>query len=179
MSADTSRPDDRVTGHRPGSGHLLAAAGASLGGLRRLLAETAFRHEMALLAAIVALFALVGAGRADYGIALVLWLGLVAAEALNTAIEMIVDRLSPEISEFARQTKDLGSLAVFCLIAANLGFAVAVVAAAAPDAVRRMEVVLETGRPSLGARVDASGAGAGDRVAAGVADRRERDDAVR
>ena len=78
MSADTSRRDDRVTGHRPGSAHLLAAAGASLGGLRRLLAETAFRHEIALLAAIVALFALVGAGRADYGIALVLWRGLVA-----------------------------------------------------------------------------------------------------
>ena len=41
-----------------------------------------------------------------------LFLMLFATEALNTAIEEIVDRISPEWSLAARNAKDLGSLAV-------------------------------------------------------------------
>ena len=50
-----------------------------------------------------------------------LWHWLVAAfllalilsvEALNTAIEVLTDRLSPEWSQMAKDAKDLGSLAV-------------------------------------------------------------------
>ncbi len=37
---------------------------------------------------------------------------LFATEALNTAIEEVVDRISPEWSLAARNAKDLGSLAV-------------------------------------------------------------------
>ena len=50
-----------------------------------------------------------------------------ATEALNTAIEEIVDRVSPEISEMGKHSKDLGSFAVFCLITANAGYAAYVV----------------------------------------------------
>ncbi|MNY78719.1 Prokaryotic diacylglycerol kinase [compost metagenome] len=40
-------------------------------------------------------------------------------EAVNTAIEELVDRISPEISTVGRNAKDLGSFAVFCLLVAN------------------------------------------------------------
>jgi len=52
----------------------------------------------------------------------VLMLLLFSIEALNTAIEEIVDRVSPEFSSAARNAKDLGSFAVFCLLMANGGF---------------------------------------------------------
>ena len=41
---------------------------------------------------------------------------LVAFEALNTAIECIVDHLAPQWQEFARDAKDLGSLATMCML---------------------------------------------------------------
>jgi diacylglycerol kinase (ATP) len=39
-------------------------------------------------------------------------------EALNTAIEELVDRVSPEVSRTGKHAKDLGSFAVFCTLAA-------------------------------------------------------------
>ncbi len=39
---------------------------------------------------------------------------VVALEALNTALECIVDHLTQDWAEFARNAKDLGSLAVLC-----------------------------------------------------------------
>lgn len=106
---------DRVTGPK----HIIAALLYSLGGIRRLWAETAFRHEV-LLAVLVlgGLFAL-GASAQNLVIAGVLALILIAVEALNTAIEILVDNASPEWSEFARDAKDLGSLAVLCMLLAN------------------------------------------------------------
>jgi diacylglycerol kinase (ATP) len=38
----------------------------------------------------------------------------VALEALNTAIECLVDHLTQDWAVFARDAKDLGSLAVMC-----------------------------------------------------------------
>ncbi|MQW68644.1 hypothetical protein GHK50_06065 [Sinorhizobium medicae] len=51
--------------------------------------------------------------------AAVLFLLLLAMEAVNTAIEEIIDRISPDVSDTGKHAKDLGSLAVFCLISAN------------------------------------------------------------
>jgi diacylglycerol kinase (ATP) len=45
---------------------------------------------------------------------------LVAVEALNTAMEVLVDHLSPGWSQFAKDAKDLGSLAVACVVGINL-----------------------------------------------------------
>ena len=47
---------------------------------------------------------------------LALGLLLIAVEALNTALEVLVDHLSPGWSQFAKEAKDLGSLAVACTI---------------------------------------------------------------
>lgn len=104
---------------REGFSHLFAATGYSLGGLRRLAQEQAFRQEG--LAAVGLLIAYTAMDVTD-GLRLaaaVLFLVLIAMEALNTAIEEIIDRISPEISDTARHSKDLGSLAVFCLLSAN------------------------------------------------------------
>lgn len=107
-------PPPRIKGLR----HLFAAASYSLAGLRRLSSETAFRHELLWGAAGVGLLVYRGTGAGQVLGWLVLILALIAVEALNTAIECIVDRVSPEWSEFARDAKDLGSFAVACLIGA-------------------------------------------------------------
>lgn len=109
-----ARPN-RITGPK----HLLAAGSYSLGGLRRLWAETAFRHEV--LGGGLALGLLLGVGATllqllGFGL---LFLLLIAVEALNTAVEEIVDHLSPGWSTMARNAKDLGSLAVLCVLLAN------------------------------------------------------------
>jgi diacylglycerol kinase (ATP) len=109
----------RQTGLR----HLIAAAGNARAGLRRLGAEAAFRQELAGAALVALAYAVSGVPAAAYGASLLLFLLLVATEALNTAIEILVDRVSPGWSGFARDTKDLAGLAVACLVIANLGFA--------------------------------------------------------
>ena len=114
---------ERVTG----AAHLFAAAGYSIGGLRRHWMETAFRHIIVALPIGSVLLYIMDAGVADFLVFLVLFSALVAVEALNTAIECIVDHLAPQWEVFARDAKDLGSLATMCLLFAN-GFFMAVVA---------------------------------------------------
>lgn len=104
--------------------HLFAALKYSVQGLERLWQEAAFRHEVLLLFAGLVLFGLIGAPIVHYLVFVVLMLLMVAFEAINTAIEELVDRISPEISSVGRHAKDLGSLAVFCLILINAGFVV-------------------------------------------------------
>ncbi|MDH4414051.1 MAG: diacylglycerol kinase [Rhizobium sp.] len=104
---------------REGLAHLFAAAGYSLGGIRRLTHEPAFRQEAIAAVGLVAAYAAMDVTGGLRLAAAVLFLVLIAMEAVNTAIEEIVDRISPEISDMARYAKDLGSLAVFCLLCAN------------------------------------------------------------
>jgi diacylglycerol kinase (ATP) len=47
------------------------------------------------------------------------WLLVLAAELLNTAIEAVVDLVSPDYNELAKHAKDLGSAAVATVVAAN------------------------------------------------------------
>ncbi|RWX75545.1 diacylglycerol kinase [Neorhizobium lilium] len=107
---------------------IVAAARYSAQGSIRLWREEAFRHEVIAFIAGIILFTAIGAQTADYLVFLVLMLVLFAVEALNTAIEELVDRISPEISTVGRYAKDLGSFAVFCLLGANGMFAIYVVA---------------------------------------------------
>lgn len=115
-----SKPNkpERVTGLR----HILAATRYSIGGIRRLWGETAFRHEVLLYLMVMGIFAGIGASFGAFIAASILALLLIATEALNTAIEAVVDHISPEWNEFARDAKDLGSLAVMCLLIANAAF---------------------------------------------------------
>ncbi|MDP9591250.1 diacylglycerol kinase [Shinella oryzae] len=104
---------------KTGFSHLLAAATYSADGARRLLGESAFRHELIAFVVAMVLFVFVGATLFEFVAMTILFLLMIAFEALNTAIEEIVDRVSPEISEMGKHSKDLGSFAVFCLIIAN------------------------------------------------------------
>jgi len=103
---------------KSGLAHFFAAAGYSLAGLRRLARESAFRQEVALILGLLAVFAGFGASLAETLGLLALGLLLIAVEALNTALEVLVDHLSPGWSQFAKEAKDLGSLAVACTIGA-------------------------------------------------------------
>ncbi|OLP44606.1 diacylglycerol kinase [Rhizobium oryziradicis] len=116
MEAPNPAPFSKKTGFA----HLWAATRYSLQGFRRLLAESAFRHELILLAAAFGLFVYCHATMLHYLGLIVLGLMLIAVEALNTAIEEVIDRISPEFSDVARNAKDLGSFAVSCLLLATL-----------------------------------------------------------
>ncbi|UHS61532.1 diacylglycerol kinase [Agrobacterium vaccinii] len=116
------QPPEPVFRKETGLKHLFAAARYSAQGLSRLWKEAAFRHEVLALGAGLAVMGVIGAPLAHYLIFVVLMLLLFSIEALNTAIEEIVDRVSPEFSSAARNAKDLGSFAVFCLLMANGGF---------------------------------------------------------
>ena len=112
-------PADKKTG----LAHLIAATHYSLGGAKRLLREAAFRHEIVVGLVLLIVYWLAGVSPAHMMISLCLILITFAVEALNTAIEMVIDRTSPEISEYGKDAKDLGSFAVMCLLFANGLFA--------------------------------------------------------
>jgi diacylglycerol kinase (ATP) len=101
---------------KSGVAHFFAAAGYSMGGLQRLSRESAFRQEVALIAGLLVVFVVFGASLPETLGMLALGLVLIAVEALNTALEVLVDHLSPGWSQFAKDAKDLGSLAVACTI---------------------------------------------------------------
>ncbi|WP_105372574.1 diacylglycerol kinase [Neorhizobium huautlense] len=112
-------PLDSNIAKASGIRRVIAATRYSMQGLVRLWKEEAFRHEVVAFAGGLVLFALVGASALDYFVFLILMLVLFSVESLNTAIEELVDRISPEISTVGRHAKDLGSFAVFCLLCAN------------------------------------------------------------
>lgn len=115
MPTEPKPRPERITGLR----HLFAAASYSIAGGHRLWQETAFRHELLGLPVVWLLFWTAAAPLWAYGVFVILWLILIAVEALNTAIEAIVDHVSPDWSVAARDAKDLGSLAVMALLLAN------------------------------------------------------------
>lgn len=98
--------------------HFFAAAGYSWGGFQRLLQEAAFRQELLFAAVSLVLLIAVGASLGEIVIGMVIFLGVFAVEAMNTAVEEVIDRISPEISNVGKYAKDLGSFAVFCMLVA-------------------------------------------------------------
>ena len=104
---------------KTGIAHFFAAAGYSAGGARRLWREAAFRQELLGLAGLLALFLIIGASSGEVLGLLLLGLMVLAVEALNTALEELVDHISPGWAEFAKHAKDLGSFAVMCALVAT------------------------------------------------------------
>ena len=102
---------------KTGIAHFFAAAGYSAAGARRLWRDSAFRQEVAALVALVVLFVVVGASAGETLGLLMLGLMVLAVEALNSALEEVVDHISPGWSEFARHANDMGSFAVMCALA--------------------------------------------------------------
>jgi diacylglycerol kinase (ATP) len=111
--------------------HVVHATGYSMAGLRLLLrTERAARIEVTVSAAALIWLLVLGASTAEILIFVLLFCILMSVEALNTAVEVIVDHLSPDYTEFAKAAKDLASFAVFCLLLAG-GIYVAAVTARA------------------------------------------------
>lgn len=108
--------DVELSTKETGIAHLFAATKYSIAGLRVLLKEAAFRHELSLSVILFVSLLFAGATNTQLIILSILVLVLFAVEALNTAIENIVDKVSPERSDFAKETKDLGSFAVSCIL---------------------------------------------------------------
>ena len=103
---------------------MIEAGGFSLAGLKYLLrSEFAARLEVYFAIIFLAVYLALGVDLWMLAISTALFLILIAVEALNTAVEVIIDRISPEISDTGKHAKDLGSLAVMCLLLANWVFA--------------------------------------------------------
>lgn len=118
----------KIVPPRGGILHAVDAFGYSVAGFRRLWQETAARLEFLGAGATVLAFWASGAEVWHWLAAVGLFVLVLATEALNTAIEVLVDRVSPEWSDMARDAKDLGSLAVGLMLALAGGFVLSVLA---------------------------------------------------
>jgi diacylglycerol kinase (ATP) len=100
--------------------HIVYAAGYSMSGLAFLLrSEISARvHVVVVILAVLWLFFL-GRPLSNYLVLLMLACILFALESVNTAIEVVVDKMSPDHSKFAKTVKDLGSVAVFFILSAG------------------------------------------------------------
>jgi len=74
--------------------------------------EAAFRQEVALCAALSVIALSLPVSTVYKLLLLSSHFGVMIVELLNTAIECVVDKASPEFHELAKQAKDLGSAAV-------------------------------------------------------------------
>jgi len=92
-----------------------------------LRSEFAARLELYIYFWTMVLFFLLKVPFTSFLIATILMLLLLAVESLNTAIESIIDRISPEISPVGKQAKDLGSFSVMCLLLVNVIFGLYVI----------------------------------------------------
>jgi len=107
--------------------HMIGSTRYSLQGVGVLIRQMAARIEIAAFLIALGILAVAGAELRHWIVVSVLFLILLAVEALNTAIEVIVDKISPERSDFARDSKDLGSAAVFLTILATATYLIAAV----------------------------------------------------
>lgn len=89
----------------------------SLSGLRvAWRAEASFRLEVGACVALFPLGLVLGEGPVEKALLCGSLLLVLSAELVNSSIEAVVDRICPEIHEFAARAKDMGSAAVFLLM---------------------------------------------------------------
>jgi diacylglycerol kinase (ATP) len=78
--------------------------------------EASFRSEVFLSVVVVPLGLWLGNGAVEKIILITFPVLVLAAELLNSAIEAVVDKVSPEFDELAGRAKDMGSASVFLLL---------------------------------------------------------------
>ncbi|MGB3268410.1 MAG: diacylglycerol kinase [Rhodanobacter sp.] len=78
--------------------------------------EASFRLEAMLAVVLVPLGLWLGDGGVEKLLLVLGPLLVLSAELLNSAIEAVVDKVSPEFNELAGRAKDMGSAAVFVLL---------------------------------------------------------------
>lgn len=95
-----------------------------------LRSEISARIEMAVIVLAFLWLTVLGRPLSNFLVVAMLACFLLAMEAVNTAIEVVVDKISPEQSKFGKSAKDLGSTAVFLTLAAGGVYLAAVTAEA-------------------------------------------------
>ncbi len=113
MNESEESVEKRTPAPKTGIPRLIAATGYSLAGLRAAFAtEEAFRLETLVFIVMAPL----GLWLGDTSVEKVLLVGslvfVLVVELLNTAIEAIVDRVSPDYHELSAVAKDIGSAVV-------------------------------------------------------------------
>jgi len=104
-----AQPQPGATGLR----RILNATRYSLEGLAAAVKhEAAFRQELLLAAVLVPLGLWLGADGLERALLAGSVLFVLVVELLNSAVEAVVDRASPEHHELAKRAKDYGSAAV-------------------------------------------------------------------
>jgi diacylglycerol kinase (ATP) len=94
--------------------HLLAACRYSWKGLKAAVRhEHAFRQELIAALLVIPLGLYLGEGGVEKLLLAGSWILVMIVELLNSAIEAVVDLVSPDYARLAGQAKDLGSAAVF------------------------------------------------------------------
>jgi diacylglycerol kinase (ATP) len=101
-----------------GIARIVNATRYSLQGLAAAIRhEAAFRQELALAAVLVPLGLWLGADGVERALLAASVLLVLVVELLNSAIEAVVDRVSPEDHDLAKRAKDYGSAAVMIALA--------------------------------------------------------------
>ena len=109
---DNAPMDANPQKHRTGLNRLWHALGYSLSGLRSAWSEKAFRQEAWLAFILVPLAFWVGDTWVEVSLLVATVVLVLVAELLNTGIEALVDRVSPEWHALSKKAKDVGSAAV-------------------------------------------------------------------
>ena len=93
---------------------IVDATGYTLKGLAAAWrTESAFRQESMLAVVLAPLAFWLGRSVLEIAFLLATLAFVLTTELLNSAIEAVVDRASPEVNELAGRAKDMGSAAVF------------------------------------------------------------------
>ncbi len=104
-------------GFRGGPHQLLGAFMWSMKGLRAAYRyEASFRLDAYLAIVLIPLGLWLGHGGVEKLLLAGIPLLLLSVELLNSAIEAVVDKVSPDFHELAGRAKDMGSAAVFMLV---------------------------------------------------------------
>ncbi|MDR3031047.1 MAG: diacylglycerol kinase [Holosporales bacterium] len=85
----------------------------SISGLKYLTKERAFSQELALFIVVLLVFIFVDIPNFMKFYVFSSYILILITEALNSAIETVVDRISLERSELSQKAKDIASFAVF------------------------------------------------------------------
>ena len=113
-----ARPDGAANQQKARTGlvRLWHAATYSASGLRTAWLETTFQQEV--LAALVMLPAAfwVGSNWVEISLLIVTVVIVLVVELLNTAVEITIDRISPEWHELSKLAKDVSSAAVLLVL---------------------------------------------------------------
>lgn len=100
--------------------HFMAAFRYSMSGFRFAVRESAVRQELLLGAASAIMLVFFNFELMLKLLLATLWVFVLVTELLNTAIEAVVDLVSPNYHDLAKKAKDLGSAAVFCSLSLYL-----------------------------------------------------------